>query len=45
MLNVYLERCRSRLSQYQDIPFPDYLYCAIALLDGYKKLYDKIGRF
>lgn len=45
MLNVYLEHCRSRLIEYEDIPYPDYLYCAMAMLDGYKKLYNKVGRF
>ena len=45
MLNVYLEHCRSRLVEYEDIPFPDYLYCAMSMLDGYKKLYHKVGRF
>ncbi len=45
MLNVYLEHCRSRLSDYEDVPYPDYLYCAMAMLDGYRKLFGKVGRF
>lgn len=45
MLDVYIEHCRSRLSDYEDIPYPDYLYCSLAMLDGYKKLYSKIKRF
>jgi hypothetical protein len=45
MLNVYLEHCKSRFSEFQDIPTPDNLYCSIAMLDGFEKLYKKVGRF
>jgi len=36
---------RGRLSEYKDIPLRDSLYCMIAMLDGYKKLYAEKGRF
>lgn len=45
MLDVYLEHCRSRLNEYEDIPYPDYLYCGVAMLDGYNKLFNKVGGF
>jgi hypothetical protein len=36
---------KGRLSEFKDIPYPDNLYCMMAMLDGYKKLYEKIGKF
>jgi hypothetical protein len=45
VLDVYLEHCKARLDEFQDVPAPDSLYCAMAMLDGYEKLYRKVGRF
>lgn len=43
--DVYLEHCRARLSDYKDIPYPDNLYCMMAMLNGYESLYEKVGGF
>lgn len=43
--DVYLEHCRARMSDYKDIPYPDNLYCMMAMLNGYQKLSDKVGGF
>ena len=33
------------MSDYKDIPYPDNLYCMMAMLNGYQKLSDKVGGF
>ena len=44
-MTVFLEHVRGRLSEYKDIPLRDSLYCMLAMLDGYKKLFNQAGRF
>lgn len=43
--DVYLEHCHARLSEYKDIPYPDNLYCMMAMLNGYEKLSGNFGGF
>jgi hypothetical protein len=40
-----LEHCKARLDQFKDVPGPDSLYCSMAMLDGYEKLFRKVYRF
>lgn len=44
-MSVYLQHVKGRLSEYQDIPLRESLYCMKSMLNGYKKLYDRVGRF
>lgn len=44
-VNVYLEHAQERLSGYRDIPLRDSLYCILAMLNGYKKLYEQVDGF
>lgn len=43
--HVYLERIPVRLSDIQDIPFPDNLYLLLSALEGFEKLYRVVGYF
>jgi hypothetical protein len=42
---VYIYHPKVRLSDFRDIPYPDSLYCMMAMLEGYRKIFDKIGKF
>lgn len=42
---VYVERIPVRLSDIEDIPFPENLYLLLSALDGLEKLYRSVGYF
>lgn len=42
---MYVEHIPVRLSDIQDIPFPENLYLLYSALDGFEKLYRTIGYF
>ena len=42
---VYIEHIKIRLSDINDIPYPENLYIASCALEGYHKLYDNLKYF
>lgn len=44
-ITVYLHHIKGRLSEFKDIPCPDNLYCMLSMLSGYRRLYERVGRF
>jgi hypothetical protein len=42
---VYIEHIPVRLSDIQDIPYPENLYVLFSTLDGFEKLYHNVGYF
>lgn len=43
--SLFLERIPLRLSEINDLPYPDNLHLANSCLRGFKELYDRVGSF